>query len=85
MAYAGGKNSTSNSSFYLYTGKYYWALSPSTFYGSFAGEFVLTSGGNLSDVNVISSGGVRPSVSLQPGIAMTGGGSGTVADPFVIG
>ena len=85
MAYAGGKNSTSNSSFYLYTGKYYWALSPSTFYGSFAGEFVLTSGGNLSDDSVYGSDGVRPSVSLQPGIAMTGGGSGTSADPFVIG
>ena len=85
MAYAGGKYSTVNSSFYLYTGKDYLALSPSSFDGSFAVEFNLNSAGYLNYIGVYYSGGVRPSVSLQPGIAMTGGGSGTAADPFVIG
>ena len=84
MAYAGGILNTSNSSFYLYTGQWFWALSPYNFSGSGAGGFVLASDGRLSYNFVDTSGGVRPSVSLQPGIGMTGG-SGTVADPFVIG
>ena len=85
IAYAGGLYGTGNSSFYLYTGQEYWALSPFRFYGSYAGGFGLYSDGSLTNTIVYSSSGVRPSVSLQPGIAMTGGGSGTSADPFVIG
>ena len=87
MAYAGGVygSSNANSSFYLYTGKYYWALSPYNFNGSNAHEFDLASDGSLSYGDVGYSDGVRPSVSLQPGIAITGGGSGTAAEPFVIG
>ena len=88
MAYAGGvygSSTSSNNSFYLYTGSFYWALSPYDFRGSYALEFTLDSDGYLYNNVVNNSGGVRPSVSLQPGIAMTGGGSGTAADPFVIG
>ena len=85
MAYAGGKYGTSNSSFYLYTGKYYRTLSPYDFFDANAYEFGLDSDGVLYDDYVVSSDGLRPSVSLQPGIEMTGGGSGTSADPFVIG
>ena len=85
MAYAGGVWNTSNRSFYLYTGKYYWALSPADFVAENAVEFRLGSGGALSDDLVDFSVGLRPSVSLKPGIAVTGGGSGTAADPFVIG
>ena len=90
IAYAGGKyhmsSSDANSSFYLYTGQWYWALSPSYFDGSYAFEFALSSVGSLGFDIVGSSYGVRPSVSLQPGIAMTGtGGSGTATDPFIVG
>ena len=81
MKYAGAAN-FSNSSFYLYTSQYYWALSPSDFNGTAAGEFVLDSSGRLGYV-VSGSRGVRPSVSLKPGIAITGG-SGTAIDPFVV-
>ena len=86
MAYAGGVHGSSNanSSFYLYTGQYFWALSPSHFDSSNAREFDLLSTGGLNSYYVYRSYGVRPSVSLQPGIGMTGG-SGTAADPFVIG
>ena len=85
MAYAGGVygSSNKNSSFYLYTGQWYWALSPFAFYDSGAGEFGLGSSGRLSNDVVYFSYGVRPSVSLQPGIAKTGG-SGTAADPFIV-
>ena len=85
MAYAGGKYSPSNSSFYLYTGKHYWALSPYNFNSSYEFGFILGSSGAIGVSSANGSHGVRPSVSLQPGIAMTGGGSGTAADPFVIG
>ena len=89
MAYAGGKyyssSSDANRSFYLYTGKDFWALSPYSFTVSSAGGFNLTFDGVLGSYGVVASNGVRPSVSLQPGIAITGGGSGTSADPFVIG
>ena len=89
MVYAGGKyyssSSDANGSFYLYTGKSYWALSPFDFLYPFADEFGLSSGGHLHSSTVNTPRGVRPSVSLQPGIGMTGGGSGTAADPFVIG
>ena len=90
MAYAGGKywssSSDANSSFYLYNGLGFWALSPYDFTSSDASGFALDSDGTLCViVGVIDSVGVRPSVSLQPGIAMTGGGSGTATDPFVIG
>ena len=90
MAYAGGKywssSADENGSFYLYTGQYYWSLSPFYFAVSNVYEFVLASVGLLSgnDVNGVGRGnGVRPSVSLQPGIEVRG--SGTAADPFVIG
>ena len=84
VTYAGGTYASKNSSLYLYTGQYFWVLSPSFFRNSNANGFVLRSGGYLTYYSVDSSGGVRPSVSLQPGIGMTGGGSGTSADPFVL-
>ena len=88
IVYAGGKQYSSsadeNRSFYLYTNQWFWALSPYSFDGSHAIEFGLYSAGPLNYSGVGYSRGVRPSVSLQPGIGMTGG-SGTSADPFVIG
>lgn len=88
MAYAGGKyysgSEDTNRSFYLYTSQWFWALSPYGFSDWGAYEFDLNSDGTLSTDSVNIPLGVRPSVSLQPGIGMTGG-SGTSADPFVIG
>ena len=87
IVYAGGVYGTSNSSFYLDTGKKsvgFWALSPWFFYLG-ASEFSLNSDGLLSTDPVITIiVGVRPSVSLKPGIGMTGGGSGTATDPFIV-
>ena len=87
IAYAGGVygSSNNNSSFYLYTGLLVWTLSPYRFDGSNASEVALASDGFFGNSYIYLSYGVRPSVSLKPGIGMTGGGSGTSADPFVIG
>ena len=64
MAYAGGKyyssSSDANRSFYLYTGRDYWVLSPYSFRNSNANEFNLNSNGNLNNNNVNNSNGVRP-------------------------
>ena len=65
---------------YLYTGQYYWSLSPYDFYDHAIG-FRMSSNGNLHNGYVVSTYGVRPSVSLAPGI-MISGGDGTSEDPY---
>ena len=83
IVYAGGIYNTGNSSFYLYTGQYYWALSPSTFYDSYVHEFYLRSTGDLNYYVVNNSVGVRPVLALKPGTTISGG-SGTAANPFIV-
>ena len=78
---AGGRN-INNSNYYLYTGQYYWALSPSTFYVNAVG-FRVDSDGSLYGYSVGYSHGARPSVSLAPG-TRTENGTGTADDPYVI-
>ena len=78
-----GAATSSNNSFYLYNTQTVWALSPFGFSRSVAGGFALYSTGGIDWLGVGSSFGVRPSVSLKPGITITGG-SGTATDPFAI-
>ena len=49
---AGGKGGTSNNSYYLYTGKYWWAGSPGDFIGGNAYEFGVLSDGGLNNIYV---------------------------------
>ena len=84
IAYAGGKYSSSNSTFYLNNNSSYWSGSPRSFvYGS-AREFYVY-GGNLN-FNYVSSPeyGVRSVVSLVPGTAITSG-DGTPTNPYIVG
>ena len=83
MAYAGGLYNASNSSSYLYTGQYYWGMTPYVFYKSIAFEFYLNSDGIVNGNDVRNSTGVRPVISLKPGTIITGG-SGTATDPFIV-
>ena len=74
-----GYNGYSSSS-YLNTGQYWWSLSPYNFYNSFAYEFyVYSTGLNCSSVGYTY--GVRPSVSLAPGILVSRG-TGTSENPY---
>ena len=88
VAYAGGVYDTSNYYYYLYTGEYYWTISP---YG-----FVVGSGYNTVEVfNVNSYGtldsyrvdrttwGVRPVINLRSDITISGG-DGTASNPYVV-
>ena len=80
---AGGRNA-SNSNYYLYTGQFYWLLSPSYFDYIYANGCGVSSGGRLDLSNVVfNSVGVRPSVSLAPGTKTTEG-NGTVDDPYIV-
>ena len=74
-----GKNGSNKS--YLYTGQWWWALSPSYFDNNTAYEFNVNS--VLSNYYVSSTRGVRPSVSLAPG-TMISDGNGTSNFPFEI-
>ncbi len=78
---AGTNWNSSNSSFYLYTGSYYWTMSPCGFDGAGAGEFFVDSDGYLNSRNVGDSDGVRPVLSLKSDIILSG--SGTQSDPWV--
>ena len=77
---AGHGTNGSNKS-YLYTGQWWWALSPSFFNVNFVYEFYVYS--SLGSIGGSNAYGVRPSVSLAPG-TMISDGNGTSNFPFEI-
>ena len=81
---AGGKTSAQNTLYYLYSGTYYWTMSPSRFdfWGS-AHEFVVNGAGELTGSDVSAGYGVRPVINLDP-TKLTFTGIGTKEDPYVI-
>ncbi len=83
-----GGTSSSNSKYYLYTGKSYSSFSPAAYnysYGSRgpASIFYVEDDGMLSNY-YSSGGGVRPSISLTRGTRAIGG-DGTVNNPYIVG
>jgi len=65
------------------TGQYYWLASPFYFGSNFAhGRVVLTSG-NMDSYGVYNALGVRPAVSLTPGIEYSDG-DGSMANPYKV-
>ena len=81
---AGGTIFNANDSYYLYTGKDYWAGSPLVFSRLNARESLVDGAGYLNYVVVGIGYGVRPSVSLKPGFSLTGDGDGKAATPYVV-
>ena len=79
--YLAGGYSSSNSGYYLYTGNYYWTMSPNNFSGGSADVRYVNSHGYASYYNyVLSSFGVRPTLNLLPDSLKVG--SGTMDDPY---
>ena len=76
-------DSTGNSSYYLYTGQWYWALSAVDWFSGYAAVFPVYSPGYLRSYRVYNSVGVRPVVSLRTSTLVTSG-TGTETDPYVI-
>ena len=83
VMYAGAAGTTSNYGYYLYTGNYYWTMSPYyTSSSGFANVFYVWSDGFLVSSRVDYSNGVRPVISLTTNNTITG--SGTISDPYVV-
>ena len=85
VMHAGGANSN-NTEYYLYSGKWYWTMTPYSLSASgYAGVSVVENYGRLGS-NVVSNptgGTIRPVVSLKSDAIS--GGSGTAASPFLVG
>ncbi len=80
---AGGKFGTDNSSYYLYTNKFYWLGSPSDFERSdCARESYVGSSGFLGRNYVGSEFGARPVVSLSSKVKLSG--NGTYSNPYTV-
>ena len=76
--------SGSTTSNYLYTGQYYWTMSPFGFNGRYAYVFFVRSDGNLYNYgNVNNSRGVRPVINLKADTQFSGG-NGTSENPFIV-
>ena len=71
-----------NTGSYLYTGEYYWTMSPYYYRISAAYVFIVWSDGKLNWDYAAISVGVRPVINLKSAIAITG--SGTTTDPFKV-
>ena len=85
VMYAGGRSSTNNYGYYLYTGNGYWTMSPKFFnsYNDLAYVFFVSSTGYLDALNYVNVGyGVRPVINLSTNNTITG--NGTINDPFVV-
>ncbi len=85
--YAGGyyfkaDNSSNNNQFYLYTGQYYWTMSPSSFRGGSAEMFAVFSSGYLSANGVGNTYGVRPVINLSADVMLSG--DGTHTNPYIV-
>jgi hypothetical protein len=83
IAYAGAVYGYCNTTYYLYTGQYWWSLSPSYFYGSYAHGWDVRDNGYFGNGDVYDYGGVRPAVSLNPGTTYSSG-TGSSGNPFII-
>ena len=83
VMYAGAAGTTSNYGYYLYTGNYYWTMSPYyVFSDGNANVFFVHSSGYLRSNWVAYEYGVRPVISLRADNTITG--SGTISNPYVI-
>ena len=81
MNLAGG-TFANNSDFYLYTNKSWWSLSPNHFRYDYAIESYVGSSGDVGGYTVSDTSGVRPSISLKPGVKIAAGGDGSSTAPY---
>ena len=82
---AGGRTSSQNPLYYLYTGTNYWTITPSLLsFNSNASEFTVLSSGAIYGWSLVNgSYGIRPVVNLNTE-NLTFTGTGTMQDPYVI-
>ncbi len=86
VAAAGGRYSSVNTQFYLYTGNAYWTLSPYSFSPSTTNAYIshISATGYLSAAGVSTDTlGVRPVINLSKDVKISGG-DGTSSNPYII-
>ena len=82
VAMAGGTTS-GNNSYYLYTGQFYWTMSPYYSENGYAYMFSSWSDGTLGWNSVNNTNGVRPVLNLRVDVIISSG-NGTSSNPYVI-
>ena len=81
--FAGIPWSGSNQNNYLYTGQFYWTMSPFYFSYGYAFVFSVRSDGSLNLSNAYgTTPGVRPAINIRSDVSLSG--SGTTLDPFKV-
>ena len=79
-----GGNSSNNSGYYLYSGNFYWTMSPNYFYDIYAYVRLVNATGSLEyNYYTYNSFGVRPVINLKPNSLKSGDGS--ALNPFLVG
>ena len=85
VAYAGGILINNNTGYYLYTGQYYWTMSPSDFEGGSICMVVYSVclDGDIGGGRVYYAWGVRPVINLKADTSFSSG-SGTSSNPYIV-
>ena len=81
VIYAGGKENTDNNSYYLYTNRTYWTISPGAYQDNKSYNILVYSTGSIKNMN--ATGDVRPAISIKP-TTIVQYGDGTSTNPYVI-
>ncbi len=84
MAGARGRSYADNTSYYLYTGNYYWSMSPYVFYNNYAYGYYMGNRGSLDVTDISNPRNIRPVVSLELGTEFETGGDGSTTNPYVV-
>ena len=80
---AGGQQGSDNSSYYLYTNKYYWSGSPGDFRIAYSSAIEFSVGiDGLLDAGYVNAIGARPVVSLSSKAKLLG--NGTYNDVYTV-
>jgi len=84
VSYAGGVKGVDNKSYYLYTGNYYWTISPQLGYidSSISTVFAVDVFGKIAGVKVKDLLQARPVINLSSNVQLKG--NGTIATPYEV-
>ena len=84
VSFAGMVYEMENRNYYLYTGEYYWTMSPSGHSGGSC-VFLVSSSGDLGAWSVVdwTLPGVRPVINLKSDVTISSG-NGTASNPYTI-
>ena len=81
--YAGATGIITDNMYYLYTGEYWWTMSPGSFYSSYGSEALVNQTGNIYGDAVQSNHGIRPVISIASTNVISQG-DGTANNPYVV-